>query len=79
MVRTGLAFPATGVIVAAARLLLGLGAAAACTQLMQSLLFGVEPLDSIIFAAMPSCSRRRHCLRLIPPRAAQLVWTRSKP
>ena len=41
-------------IIVAAGLLLGLSAAAAVTRLMQSLLFGVEPLDPITFIAMPS-------------------------
>ena len=43
-----------GMIIVAAGLLLGLSAAAAVTRLMQSLLFGVAPLDPITFIAMPS-------------------------
>jgi predicted permease len=42
-----------GLIVASAGLLLGLGAAVGLTRLMQSLLFGVTPLDPLVFAAMP--------------------------
>lgn len=54
--------------VAAVGLLLGLGAAAASTRLMQSILFGVEPLDPITFATMPAVSRgsaRRHSPRSV--------------
>jgi ABC-type lipoprotein release transport system permease subunit len=32
---------------------IGLGAAAGFTRLMQSLLFGISPLDPITFTAMP--------------------------
>jgi predicted permease len=46
-------FLRSGLIVAAAGVLLGLGAAAAVTRLMQSLLFGVEPLDPLTFTAIP--------------------------
>ena len=42
-----------GLVVATIGLLLGLGAAVASTRLMQSMLFGVEPLDPITFATMP--------------------------
>jgi putative ABC transport system permease protein len=42
-----------GLIVAAVGVLLGLSAAAAFTRLMQSLLFGITPLDPITFTAMP--------------------------
>jgi putative ABC transport system permease protein len=42
-----------GMIVAAAGLLFGLSAAAAFTRLLQSVLFGIEPLDPITFTAMP--------------------------
>jgi hypothetical protein len=42
-----------GLIVAAAGLVLGIGGAIAFTRLMTSLLFGVEPLDPITFAAAP--------------------------
>jgi putative ABC transport system permease protein len=43
-----------GVIVAAAGLLFGLTAASAFTRLMQSVLFGITPLDPVTFTAMPS-------------------------
>ena len=42
-----------GMMVAAAGLLLGVSAAAAFTRLMQSLLFGITPLDPTTFIAMP--------------------------
>ena len=42
-----------GLIVAAAGLVLGIAGAAAFTRVMTSLLFGVEPLDPITFAAAP--------------------------
>jgi putative ABC transport system permease protein len=42
-----------GLIVAAVGVLLGLSAAVAFTRLMQSLLFGITPLDPITFTAMP--------------------------
>jgi predicted permease len=45
-VRRGLAVVGVGV-------LLGLGAAVAVTRLMESLLFGITPLDPIAFATMP--------------------------
>jgi ABC-type lipoprotein release transport system permease subunit len=40
-------------IVAAAGLLLGLTATALFTRLLQSLLFGINPLDPMAFTAMP--------------------------
>jgi predicted permease len=45
-VRRGLALATAGVVI-------GLGAAAAFSRLMQSLLFGISPLDPITFVAMP--------------------------
>jgi predicted permease len=42
-----------GLAVAGIGLAFGLAGAAACTRLMESLLFGVSPLDPITFAAMP--------------------------
>jgi predicted permease len=42
-----------GLVVSGAGLALGLGAAAGLTRLMQSLLFGVTPLDPLTFAAVP--------------------------
>jgi hypothetical protein len=42
-----------GMIVVAAGLLLGVSAAAAFTRLMQSVLFGITPLDPMTFIAMP--------------------------
>jgi predicted permease len=42
-----------GLLVSAAGVLLGLVAAAAFSRLMQSLLFGIEPLDPASFIAMP--------------------------
>jgi putative ABC transport system permease protein len=42
-----------GMLVAAAGMLLGVSAAAAFTRLMQSLLFGITPLDPPTFIAMP--------------------------
>jgi putative ABC transport system permease protein len=42
-----------GMIVAAAGLLLGLTATALFTRLLQSLLFGINPLDPMAFTAMP--------------------------
>jgi ABC-type antimicrobial peptide transport system permease subunit len=45
-VRHGLALACIG-------LLVGLGAAAALTRLMSSVLFGVQPLDPVTFVAMP--------------------------
>jgi ABC-type lipoprotein release transport system permease subunit len=42
-----------GMIVAAAGLVLGVSAAAAFTRLMESLLFGITPLDPFTFTAMP--------------------------
>lgn len=47
VVREGLAVTVIG-------LAIGLGGAAALTRVMQSLLFGVRPLDPIAFAAAPS-------------------------
>ena len=46
LVRSGLALVAAGIAV-------GLGAAAALTQLMAALLFGVDALDPLTFAAVP--------------------------
>jgi predicted permease len=43
-----------GMTVAAAGLLLGVGAAAAFTRFMQTLLFGITPLDPVTFTAMPT-------------------------
>jgi putative ABC transport system permease protein len=45
-VRSGLALVATGVVA-------GLTAAAALTQAMASVLFGVDPLDPVTFASVP--------------------------
>ena len=45
-VRHGLGLCALGIAV-------GLGAAAALTRMMKSLLFGVAPLDPVTFAAVP--------------------------
>jgi ABC-type lipoprotein release transport system permease subunit len=42
-----------GALVAAAGLLFGLAAASAFTRLMQSVLFGITPLDPVTFTAMP--------------------------
>jgi putative ABC transport system permease protein len=42
-----------GMTVAAAGVVLGLTAAAVVTQLMQSVLFGIEPFDLAAFTAMP--------------------------
>jgi ABC-type antimicrobial peptide transport system permease subunit len=42
-----------GLTVAAVGVVTGLFAAAAFTRVMQSLLFGIEPLDPITFIAMP--------------------------
>jgi predicted permease len=42
-----------GMIVAAAGLVLGVTAAAAFTRLMESVLFGITPLDPLTFTAMP--------------------------
>jgi putative ABC transport system permease protein len=46
-------FMRRGMIVAGIGIAAGLGAAAATTRFMQSLLFGITPLDPIAFAAMP--------------------------
>jgi predicted permease len=46
-------FVRRGIIVAAAGVLLGLAAATALTRLMESVLFGIEPLDPITFIATP--------------------------
>ena len=46
-------FVRRGLVVATVGMLLGLGAAVASTRLMQSILFGVEPLDPLTFATMP--------------------------
>jgi len=45
-VRSALALTAIGVVI-------GMGAAAALTQLMKSLLFGVSPLDPVTYVAIP--------------------------
>jgi putative ABC transport system permease protein len=42
-----------GLILTALGLVLGLGASAGVTRLMESLLFGVTPLDAVSFAAAP--------------------------
>jgi ABC-type antimicrobial peptide transport system permease subunit len=42
-----------GVIVVAAGVLIGLAAATGFTRLMQSVLFGIEPLDRLTFGATP--------------------------
>jgi putative ABC transport system permease protein len=46
-------FVRRGLVVAGIGVAIGLGAAAGSTRLMQSLLFGVNPLDPITFAAVP--------------------------
>jgi len=46
-------FVGRGLFLAGIGALIGLGGAAASTRLMQSLLFGVGPLDPITFTAMP--------------------------
>lgn len=46
ILREGLALTVTGLVI-------GLGVAAGVTRLMQSLLFGVNPLDAVAFAAAP--------------------------
>ena len=63
-----------GLLVTTAGLLLGLGAAAASTRLMQSILFGVEPLDPITFATMPVVLTAAAILATyVPARRAVLV------
>jgi predicted permease len=63
-----------GLIVATVGLLLGLGAAVASTRLMQSILFGVEPLDPITFATMPVLLTAAAVLATyLPARRAVLV------
>lgn len=47
-------FVRRGLIVAVAGVLLGLTAAAGFTRLMESVLFGIEPLDPITFTATPA-------------------------
>jgi predicted permease len=46
-------FVRRGLVVVALGVAIGLGAAAGFTRLMQSLLFGISPLDPITFTAMP--------------------------
>jgi ABC-type antimicrobial peptide transport system permease subunit len=46
-------FVRRGLVLVGAGVAIGLGAAAGFTQLMQSLLFGISPLDPITFTAMP--------------------------
>ena len=46
-------FVRSGLIVVGAGVAMGLVGAAAVTRLMQSLLFGIRPLDPITFTAMP--------------------------
>jgi ABC-type antimicrobial peptide transport system permease subunit len=46
-------FVRRGVVLVAAGLVVGLAAAAGVTRFLESLLFGVEPLDPVAFVAMP--------------------------
>jgi ABC-type antimicrobial peptide transport system permease subunit len=46
-------FVLRGLALASVGLAIGLGGAVASTRLMQSLLFGISPLDPITFTAMP--------------------------
>jgi len=63
-----------GLLMATVGLLLGLGAAAASTRLMESILFGVEPLDPITFATMPALLTAAAILATyLPARRAVLV------
>ena len=63
-----------GLVVATLGLLLGLGAALTATQLMQSMLFGVEPLDPMTFAtALVLLAAAAVLATYVPARRAVLV------
>lgn len=63
-----------GLVVVSVGLALGLGAAVASARLMQSILFGVEPLDPITFATMPVLLAAAAILATyLPARRAVLV------
>ena len=67
-VRSALVLTGVGVAI-------GLGAAAALTQLMKSLLFGISPLDPLTYIAVPLVLAV--CAAVLPvicPRGAQLQW-----
>jgi len=64
-----------GLLVSARGLGIGLAGAAALTRVMQRLLFGVTPLDTVSFIAAPGDAPSRRASRLsaagIPCRAAR--------
>lgn len=46
-------FVRNGLVLAAIGVFIGLGAAACLTRLMKSLLFGISPLDPVVYASVP--------------------------